>query len=361
LSSIFLEAPAFIATLSGPDHVFEMANPRYLQLVGHREVLEKPVREALPEVVEQGFVDLLDSVYRTGEPFVGNEVRILLQLEPDAPSAERFLNFVYQPISDVHGTTTGIFVHAVDVSNQVQARQEVERKAEELSRLAAALERSNTELDQFAYVASHDLKAPLRGIANLAQWIEEDLPGEAPAEVKEHLELLKGRAHRMEGLIDGILQYSRAGRVRSAFEDVDTRALVKEVVDLLDPPDTLEIEIASELPTLHAERLPLQQVFMNLLGNSIKYVGRPDGRIRVEAEMAHGTYEFSVTDNGPGIAPGYHERSFGIFQTLEARDKVDGTGIGLSLVKKIVEHRGGRVWVESDEGAGATFRFTWPS
>jgi PAS domain S-box-containing protein len=361
LSSIFLEAPAFIATLSGPDHVFEMANPRYLQLVGHREVLEKPVREALPEVVEQGFVDLLDSVYRTGEPFVGNEVRILLQSEPDAPSAERFLNFVYQPISDVHGTTTGIFVHAVDVSNQVQARQEVERKAEELSRLAAALERSNTELDQFAYVASHDLKAPLRGIANLAQWIEEDLPGEAPAEVKEHLELLKGRAHRMEGLIDGILQYSRAGRVRSAFEDVDTRALVKEVVDLLDPPDTLEIEIAAELPTLHAERLPLQQVFMNLLGNSIKYVGRPDGRIRVEAEMAHGTYEFSVTDNGPGIAPGYHERIFGIFQTLEARDKVEGTGIGLSLVKKIVEHRGGRVWVESDEGAGATFRFTWPS
>jgi light-regulated signal transduction histidine kinase (bacteriophytochrome) len=274
---------------------------------------------------------------------------------------EAFVNFVYQPVRDAGGAVTGIFVHGVDVTSQVRARQEVERKAEELSQLAAALERSNQELDQFAYVTSHDLKAPLRGIANLAQWIEEDLPGEVPDEVQEHLRLLKGRVHRMEGLIDGILQYSRAGRVRGETETVDTGALVREVVELLDPPDNFTVQIASNLPTLHTERLLLQQVFMNLIGNAVKYTGRPDGTVRVESRESTGVHEFSVADDGPGIAPEYHERIFGIFQTLEARDKVEGTGIGLSLVKKIVENRGGRVWVESAEGAGATFRFTWPA
>jgi PAS domain S-box-containing protein len=361
LSNIFMEAPASIATLRGPDHLFEMANPAYLQLVSHRDVVGKTVREALPEVVEQGFVDLLDEVYRSGKSFVGNEVKIHLQPGPGAPYSDRFLNFVYHPITDPYGATTGIFVHAVDVTDQVLARREVERKADELAQLAAALERSNKELDQFAYVTSHDLKAPLRGIANLAQWIEEDLPGEVPADVKEHLDLLKGRAHRMEGLIEGILQYSRAGRVRGEIQEVDTAALVQEVIELLDPPEGVILEVPLELPSLRTERLPLQQVLMNLIGNAIKYVDPAGGRIRLETRELNGMQEFAVVDNGPGIAPEYHERIFGIFQTLEARDKVEGTGIGLSLVKKIVEHRGGRVWVESEEGAGATFRFTWPA
>jgi PAS domain S-box-containing protein len=361
LSNIFIEAPAFIATLRGPEHVFEMANPLYYQLIGEREIIGKPVREALPEIADQGFFELLDEVYRTGQPFVGNEVRVMVRKQPDAPLEESFVNFVYQPVVGADGAVTGIFVHGVEVTAQVRARQEVEQKAAELARLAAALERSNQELDQFAYVTSHDLKAPLRGISNLAQWIEEDLPGEVPADVKEHLELLKGRAQRMEGLIEGILQYSRAGRVRGEIEEVNTRSLVREVVDLLDPPENLSIEIADELPILRTERLPLQQVFLNLIGNAVKYVGRTDGRVRIESRKVNGVYEFSVSDNGPGIAPEYHERIFGIFQTLEARDKVEGTGIGLSLVKKIVEHRGGRVRVESAPGAGATFRFSWPA
>jgi PAS domain S-box-containing protein len=360
LHKIFEEAPAFIATLDGPNHLFGSANPHYLKLVGHREVVGKTVAEALPEVVEQGFIDLLDQVYRSGEPFIGSEIPVLLQSRRDADPEERIVNFVYQPMLGVTGRPTGIFVHGVDVTDQVVARRVIEEKAEELAQLTRALELSNRELDQFAYVASHDLKAPLRGIANLSQWLEEDLEGELNPEAREHLELMRGRVNRMEGLIDGILEYSRAGRVREKPERVEVSALLTDVLDLLGVPEEVRVELPDELPTLFTERLPLQQVFLNLIGNAVKYAGRDDPMVGVEVSDRGLFLEFVVSDNGPGIAPEYHDRIFGIFQTLEARDKVEGTGIGLSLVKKIVEARGGRVWIESEEGDGAAFHFLWP-
>lgn len=362
LAEIFERAPAFIATLRGPDHVFETTNPLYMQLIGHRDVIGKPVRLALPEVVEQGFIGLLDNVYRTGEPFVGTEVNILLQSVPHADAVEHVLNFLYQPITEADGSISGIFVHAVDVSEQVRARRHEERRAEELAWLARALEDSNRELDQFAYVASHDLKAPLRGIANLAQWIEDDLADRFTDESHEHMRLLHGRVHRMEALIDGILQYSRAGRTHQAPERVDTRALLDDVVDLLAPPPGVEIVVQPGMPVLSTERLPLQQVFLNLVSNAVKY-GGAGGRVEVSASQGEeaGVCHFTVRDSGPGIAPEYHERIFAIFQTLEARDKVEGTGIGLSIVRKMVESRGGRVWVESAPGQGAAFHVLWPA
>jgi PAS domain S-box-containing protein len=361
LREVFLQAPALIAVLRGPEHVYELANPPYLALVGNREIVGKPIREALPELEGQGYFEMLDGVYRTGEPVVGNEMHAVLDRHGEGTLDEGYFNFVFHPLRDVDGAVGGILIHAVEVTEQVRSRHEVERKAEELARLARALEISNRELDQFAYVASHDLKAPLRGIANLSQWIEEDIGVQNLSDdTREHLGLLRGRVHRMEGLIDGILQYSRAGRVREKAEPVDTGALLREVVDLLAPPANVAVQVQPDMPTLVAERLPLQQVFMNLIGNAIKYTRRPAARVEVGAREAGEFWEFFVRDNGPGIAPEYHDRIFGIFQTLEARDKVEGTGIGLSIVKKTVDSRGGRVWVESEEGAGATFRFLWP-
>jgi PAS domain S-box-containing protein len=360
LTSLFHEAPAFIAALRGPDHVFEMANPLYLQLVGHRDVVGKPVVEALPEVVDQGFVQLLDTVQQTGEAIVGTEVRILLQRTPGSPPEERFVNFVYQPMSGENGAIDGIFVHGVDVTDMVHARVEVERKADELTRLAHALEASNRELDQFAYITSHDLKAPLRGIANLSQWIEEDLGDHVTDEVRQHLELLRGRAYRMEALIDGILQYSRVGRTTAAAERVDVGELLADTIDLLGPEPHVTISVAPDMPVLRAERLPLQQVFQNLIGNAIKHHPGGPVAIRIDSQPRGSMVEFAVSDNGTGIDPEYHERIFGIFQTLASRDKVEGSGLGLALVKKIIERQQGRIWVESQEGAGATFRFTWP-
>jgi PAS domain S-box-containing protein len=251
------------------------------------------------------------------------------------------------------GRTVGAVIAFNDITDRKQAERERER-------LIGALARSNRELDQFAYVASHDLKAPLRGIANLSQWIEEDLGSDIAPDVTEKMVLVRGRVQRLEALIDGILQYSRAGRVRSALETVDVGELVTEVVELLAPPPEVAVTVAPDMPTITTERTPLQQVFMNLISNAIKYNKRPGATIHISVRDAGRMYAFSIADNGPGIEPQYHERIFGIFQTLESRDRVEGTGIGLSVVKKTVELHGGSVHVDSALGEGATFTFEWP-
>jgi light-regulated signal transduction histidine kinase (bacteriophytochrome) len=249
----------------------------------------------------------------------------------------------------------GALEQLLEVHEQVSVQQ-----ADRLERSLKALEQSNRELDQFAYVASHDLKAPLRGIANLTQWIEEDLGDRVTGESRTHMDLLKGRVRRMEALIDAILAYSRAGRVRETVASVDVRALVSETIELLAPPATTDISIANEMPVILTERVPLQQVFMNLIGNALKY-SEPDwAKVTVRAEDRGDFVQFAISDNGPGIAPQYQEKVWQIFQTLAPRDKVEGTGIGLSVVRKLVETRGGQAWLESEPGRGSTFYFTWP-
>jgi PAS domain S-box-containing protein len=363
LADVFRQAPAVIAVTEGPEHRIITANPLFRQVVGARRAVEGlPVRQALPDLEGQGFFELLDGVYASGEPFVGNELLARFDRNADGVVEDGFFNFVYHPLRDAGGEVRGIMIHAVEVTDQVVARKEVELKADELQRLTHALEQSNRELDQFAYVASHDLKAPLRGIANLTQWIQEDLGDRVTGESEEHMRLLQGRVHRMEALIDGILNYSRAGRVRAQAEPVDTGALVREAVELLAPGAGVEVQVEPGMPTLEAERVPLQQVFMNLISNAVKYgrAQRADLTVRVAWRPVRDAYEFTVADDGPGIAPEYHDRIWGIFQTLQARDKVEGTGIGLSVVRKIVESRGGEVWLRSAAGEGAAFHFTWP-
>lgn len=244
----------------------------------------------------------------------------------------------------------------------VEEAAEIERKRfeEQRAALASALERSTRELDQFAYIASHDLRAPLRGIANLTLWMEEDLEGRLSEDERERMHLLRGRVQRLETLIDGILRFSRAGRVGDRFEAVDLGVLTAEVIALLAPADTVTLDVAPGMPVIEAERAPLQQVLSNLVSNAIKHAGRADPRIAISCADEGAAYAITVKDDGQGIAPAHHERIWGIFQTLAPRDQVEGTGIGLSIVKKIVESRGGRAWVDSAPGAGAAFHVLWP-
>ncbi|PYR57392.1 MAG: hypothetical protein DMF85_13855 [Acidobacteria bacterium] len=262
-----------------------------------------------------------------------------------------------RPVIAPDGGTAAVQGVMIDVTARKEIDARLRERAEELTRLATALERSNKELDAFAYAASHDLRAPLRGIANLAQWIEEDMHGSLTEGTREMLALMRSRMHRMEALIDGILEYSRAGRVHHRPDKVSVGRLVRDVVDLL-APESATVWVQSGLPDVLTERLPLQQVFHNLIGNALKHGGE-GVQVDVRARDADAFWEFRVEDDGPGIAPEFHDRVWGIFQTLEPRDKVEGAGIGLSLVKKLVESQGGRVWIESMAGAGATFAFLW--
>lgn len=229
----------------------------------------------------------------------------------------------------------------------------------EQQRLIRELEKTNDELDQFSYVASHDLRAPLRGISNLATWIEEDLGTSVPKKVKEHVALLKGRAARMDKLINGLLELARVGRTRQKPERVDVTELLHETIDLLSAPEASRILIVGAMPTMNAERFALQQVFLNLIQNAVQHAGRKDVIVRITAAERSTEYEFAVSDNGVGIAPEHHERVWQIFQTLQARDVVESTGIGLTIVRKQVESNGGRAWIDP-QTPGATVRFTWP-
>ena len=230
----------------------------------------------------------------------------------------------------------------------------------EAQRLIAALEKTNAELDQFAYAASHDLRAPLRGITNLASWIDEDLPASTPDTTKEHLRLLKGRAARMDKLISGLLELSRIGRQRQKAERVDVTELLHETIQALDPREQARVMMIGELPMLITERAALQQVFHHLIGNALLHAGRDDVVVRLSSIDRGDEVELVVADNGVGIAGEHHARVWQLFQTLRSRDVIETTGIGLAIVRKQVESHGGRAWIDPEVAAGTTLRFTWP-
>ena len=221
------------------------------------------------------------------------------------------------------------------------------------------LKERNEELDRFGYIVSHDLKAPLRSIANLSEWIEEDLGSRLIDDERQQFQLLRQRVKRMNSLIDGLLRYSRLGRQDVAIETVDVTQLLAETIDSIDPPASFQIEV-HPLPTLDTKRILLSQVFANLLSNAIKHHDLPNGRIEITAQDLGDRYQFSIADDGPGIPSGEaRARVFEIFQTLKPSSSSDNTGIGLALVKKIVEGEGGRIWLSDEPARGACFCFTW--
>jgi len=229
----------------------------------------------------------------------------------------------------------------------------------ELIRYSEQLKKQNEELNQFSYVVSHDLKAPLRAIFKLSEWIEEDSGHIISGESKKNMQTLRGRVFRLEALINGLLEYSKIGRTNIPMERVDVSAMLRETIDLLNPPPNFTIDIQNGMPSFNTKKILLQQVFINFISNAIKYNDKQEGFIRITSNDLVTHFQFTIEDNGMGIAPEYHEKVFEIFQTLESRDKVEGTGIGLSIIKKCVEDMGGIITLESEAGKGAKFAFTW--
>ena len=233
------------------------------------------------------------------------------------------------------------------------------RMTQTLDESFSALEKRNQELDQFAYVASHDLKAPLRGVTTIVKWIEDELSAELSPQLRTYLDQMKGRLSRLEDLINGLLAYARVGRTAQAPAPVEVAQLLDEVAELVVPPD-FTLRVGPDMPTLVTDRLGLQQVFTNLLSNAVKYHHRGAGHLEVTCRDIGRCYEFRVQDYGPGIAPEYHQKIFLLFQTLRDRHTAESTGIGLSIVQKIIDEHKGSIRVESAPGRGAGFIFTWP-
>ena len=239
-------------------------------------------------------------------------------------------------------------------------KDQLEISNRKLQEYTVHLERTNRELDKFASIVSHDLKAPLRAIGNLTGWIEEDAGDTLVPEARTHFNMIKQRVKRMEDLINAILDYSRADERTGEDVKIVTEELIEETMDFIGKPENVTLEIQPNMPVMVSDKIRLQQVFSNLLGNAVKYNDKADIYIKVSVKEKDSDWEFSVKDNGPGIEAQYHEKVFVIFQTLNRRDDVESTGVGLAIVKKIIEDQGGKIWVESDGKTGCDFKFTWP-
>lgn len=236
-------------------------------------------------------------------------------------------------------------------------RQEAEAKQ---AALLEKLETVNRELESFANVISHDLKAPLRGIRTVVEWLVDDYAQSLDEAGREQMGLLINRVNRMQDLIDGVLRYSRAGRQQQSAEIIQLSELVNNVIDNLNPPEHITIDVEHPLPVIRADETRIMQIFQNLISNAIKYMDKPQGHLRITSQDTESAWQFNIIDNGPGIEPRHFERIFEMFSTLQSRDDYESSGVGLAVVKKIIETSGGRIWVQSQPSQGSTFSFTLP-
>ena len=319
----------------------------------HQEALLESIQErALPMVLLQGlFVIITFSVVA----FILNR-EVVSPLKKLHDASDKLAQGEFDTRIDTSGMRSDIQDFGETFNNMAASLQATDEKR------VSQLEEKVKELDRFAYVASHDLRSPLKGIQTLMQWIDEDCSQHFDEESKSNFELVKKRCDRLDRLLVELLNYSRIGVSHGTMKEVDIGTVWKDFGQLLDPENRYKVRSLGMLPKFITLNAPLELLIRNLLDNAIKHHDKPEGNILLSAEDSEDGefYIFSIQDDGPGIDPKYHERIFGIFETLAPKDRVEGTGMGLSFIKKTLETYGGKVWVESDVGKGTTFRFTWP-
>jgi len=254
-----------------------------------------------------------------------------------------------------------ILTEALGVEEERKKAEEVLEKLNTyLKSVVRELKLANKELQEFAYITAHDLKTPLRGIGTLAEWFSTDYADKFDEQGQKQVKMLVERAKLADKLVDCVLQYSSAGRLRDKQEQLDLNIVLPEVICEIDPPENIEITFENELPILMCKKTHIRQVFHNLLSNAVKHMDKEKGQIKIGCTEDECFWKFSVADNSPGIDQKYFKKIFKIFQTLSSSDKAESTGIGLPIAKKIVNMNAGRIWVESEVGEGSTFFFTLP-
>ena len=399
VQNLLMTAPGFIATLTGPDHVYQLINDQYQALFGRRKIQGKPAMVALPELEGQGFDKLLDKVYSTGEPYVGVDIPITLARDENLVPELRYFNFSCQPMYDENKNIFSILVFGYEVTEQVilknknlesqQLRaKELEDKVQQrtlelyvshnsLLQKNEELEKLNMKLQSFAYVSSHDLQEPLRKIQILAGRIIENESETLSDKGKDYFHRMQDAANRMQTLIKDLLEYTHTGDSESGFEKVDLSKIIAEVINELE--ETVHEKKATietiGLCNAHVNPSQFSQLMHNLIGNSLKFASpeRPM-RIIIKNEIVEGNQDInqklisgkkychiSVADNGIGFDPQYKDKIFEVFQRLHAKDKFSGTGIGLAIVKKIVDNHNGIITASGKLNEGVVFDIYIPA
>jgi PAS domain S-box-containing protein len=348
-----------------------LANSRAAEIFGYavNELVGQPVELLVPSRFRDAHPGWRDAFYRDLRSRPMGAGRDLFGLRKDG--GEFPVEIGLNPLETPEGTL--VLASVIDITERKRveemrflatlqlerANQELVRAKAQLEHVVAQLERSNQELDEFAYAVSHDLRSPLRAIENRPTWMREDADDSLAGEPRRWLDQIPERIARMDRLLEDLLAYSRAVRAASSLEDTDCRTLVEEIVSLLPIPEGFDVRAVGELPRVSTHRVPLEQVLRNLIDNAVKHHDRSEGSVEVAGRrIDEGWIELEVRDDGPGIPPELRERCFGLFRAMSKRG---GTGIGLALVKRVVENRGGRISIHGNDPRGTTFHLTWPT
>jgi signal transduction histidine kinase/DNA-binding response OmpR family regulator len=358
LRSAFLQAPALINVHRGPEHVFELVHPLTRKLFGDRVFEGRPLRTALPELAGAGVFEAFDRVYASGQPYFGREVRLELACPVPGEAAHAYFDFVYQPVKDTAARIEGVMVVAMEVTDMVTARQRAEI-------LLGDLQNAVRTREDLLAVVSHDLRNPLGAIMGSASSLLRRERPVAPTEVQTHAGRIARAADAMTRLIDGLLDLAKidSGTLSLVLEPQDLRALVEETVEMMRPAaDRKRLLLENATPSglsLRCDKARLQQVLSNLLGNAIKFTPE-GGTVAIRAEETPDEVHFRITDSGPGIAKQNLPHIFDRYWQAGAQQQKPGIGLGLSIVRGLVEAHQGRVWAESELGVGTTVHFVLP-
>ncbi len=390
IENLLMTAPGFVCTLRGPQHIYELVNPQYQQLFGKRKIKGKPIFEAIPELMGQGFDVLLDKVYTTGIPYIGIDIPITMARDEHLDPEVGYYNFSYQPMYDENKNIYSILVFGYEVTEQVKAKnknlqvqkdlsitleEKILLRTKELSEANEMLLQKNHELESFNFISSHDLQEPLRKIQTFSSRI---LEKEILSEIgKDYFQRIQSAASRMQTLIDDLLTFSRISTSERKFEIANLSGIINEVKNELHDTIIEKHATIEEIEICDIKIIPFQfrQLLQNIIGNALKF-SKPTQppHIIITSKLSLGselnntellpdlTYcHISITDNGIGFEQHFEARIFEVFQKLHRREEYAGTGIGLAIVKKVVDNHNGVIDVKSELGKGTTFNIYLPT
>ena len=388
---LLMQAPVAVCIVRDEGHIVELANRHMLQLIGRTpDIVGKPLEDTLTEARDQGLLAILDGVRKSGNPYRVHTFPAEILI--DGVRVKRYFDLVFQPYFDDPNSDypSRIFNVAHDITQQIEARkmveesdaslqQRVQERTRELESKNQELQRSNANLEEFAYAASHDLKEPIRKIHFFAARLKDELHGQLSDSQQRYFDRMEHAAARMNSLIEDLLEYSHVSRGTPSKERIDLNEKLRRVLE------DLEIEVAQrkarvtvgQLPLIQGHRRQIQQVFQNLIGNALKYQKAGTApEISIHSQEVKGSvvqeqapsvdpratyFWITVRDNGIGFDPAYAQRIFNVFTRLHGQSEYSGTGVGLSIVQKVMQNHGGFIWAESRPGEGSAFHLLFPA